>query len=835
MIDQSSGAGKVAMFPNFEITPESDKQKASYCIRVSQAIIDKHNKGKTSISPSWKGFFQKLRDYGAGRQDPDQYKSFLSASTATNTGDGMDSDVTTNSREVARKGWMSVDWTNLVSPVPNLKSLILGAFSDLDYDVRCDTVDVDSGAEEEMRMLENYVSTHPVYGKLLDDLKTSANIPIEAPEFIPDDLKDAEDIKQNGGYKSPYIQSVEKLLFHTESASQWDRFLKQELINDTVDIGYLFAEATYSDESCTPVWEYCDPQYTIMQYDHDNGFKNSDYAARRVMMTISQLKQYRDYIRDINDQPINEEGFKSIARAFYNVENSTADWAELDKVSYSGMGYDSVQVPVWRTYWIDVNQIKRIKYTNKYGKQRIYDYKEPIDKEYDVVEGENSFDYPYEMGDNYALQVDPVDAVIAKRTKRRNGFNVIANKAGKIKAKAYINIGKDEQVHTVRIRKLYHCWYIENTGYAIKFGPFPNQPRYEYNEPMLPIVGYRYPLKSIVYRCVPIVDMYNKAWLRLQNALAKATSGVYTINTTLLDAGGKKLDPLKVLKAMRENQVLFYRMSATNIGGTPIPLSYVPGNLQEAINSEMVIMNNCMKLFEDMTGFSMLALGATPDPKQLSSVMSQSLAQTNKSLQPILTGIRYIKEELAKRSIAMWDLAVKNEPKARAQAVKIIGQDGVFILEQARNSGQQLGIHLVARPDEEMKRAVLESATISFQNKEITSDERLFIIEQVSSGQNLREIRLKLRKMIQKNRKIEEMYKQQAITLQGQQIKEQAAAQAQSAERIAEAEIKAKATEIQFTGQKDIAVREHDSLKKREEMAVEAQLERGQNTINKPR
>jgi hypothetical protein len=329
--------------------------------------------------------------------------------------------------------------------------------------------------------------------------------------------------------------------------------------------------------------------------------------------------------------------------------------------------------------------------------------------------------------------------------------------------------------------------------------------------------------------------MYNKAWLRLQNSLAKATSGVYTINTTLLDAGGKKLDPLKVLKAMRENQVLFYRMSATNIGGTPIPLSYVPGNLQEAINSEMVIMNNCMKLFEDMTGFSMLALGSTPDPKQLSGVMSQSLAQTNKSLQPILTGIRYIKEELAKRSIAMWDLAVKNDPKARAEATKIIGQDGVFILQQARNSGRQLGIYLVARPDEEMKRAVLESATISFQNKEITSDERLFIIEQVSSGQNLREIRLKLRKMIQKNRKMEEMYKQQAIVAQGNQIKEQAAAQAESAERISQAEIKAKATEIQFTGQKDIAVREHDSLKKREEMATEAQLERGQNTINKPR
>jgi hypothetical protein len=361
----------------------------------------------------------------------------------------------------------------------------------------------------------------------------------------------------------------------------------------------------------------------------------------------------------------------------------------------------------------------------------------------------------------------------------------------------------------------------------------PNQPRPTLTEPLLPVIMYKLPVQSIVKRVVPVEDLYNIAWYRLQNGLAKASQGVYTINTTLLDAGGKKLDPRKVLKAMREDQVMFYKMGMNSIGGTPIPLSYVPGNLTEVLTNETAIMNNCMKLVVDTTGFSAISLGAAPDPKQLVGTTEQSLQQTQKSLLPITTALRYVKEELGRRTAIMWDLAIKTDPRARAEAAKVIGEEGVVALQISRDIDVKYGIHCVARPDETIKQAIIETANASFANKEISADERLFIIEQVMSGQNPREIRMKLRKMIQQNIQRTEMYKQQAIITQNKGLQETSRVQTESAERIRQADAQAKAAEIEMQGKTDILKRTHDSQMKREEMMVEGQLEQGKNNITK--
>lgn len=832
MAENTQGANEVIAFPNLEQTPESEKQKPGYCISVAKAIIDKHRNGRTAISPKWTDFFTELRQYGMGKQSPDKYKKFMSGSSNQNA-DVLD-DPQLDSREAARKGWWNINWDNIVSFIPNLKSLIFGSFNDLDYDIRCDAIDIDSGATEELKMLEVYIGTHPVYGKMINDLKQSANIPIEEPEFVPEDLKELEDIKSEGGFKEPYVQNHEKLIAHTENVSKWDRFLKDELLNDIIDIGYPAAYVEYSDETATPMWQYANPADIVMQYDHDNGFQNSDYAAVRVKMTISELKQYRDFIYDSKGNKISEEGFKAIAKKFSKYESNpdAVEWANFEKQVNYGYAYDSFKVEVWKCWWKDVEYIKRVKYYNQFGKLRMYDYKEPIEQDYDVRQGNNSFDYPYDMGNNYSLKVEPYEGTtIAQSSKRRNGVDVLANNGGKVKVKAYINIGKGEQMQKVRIRKLYYCYWIADTDYCFKFGPMPNQPRYELTEPLLPLVMYRYPLKSIVFRCLAVADMYNIAWYRLQNALSKASQGVYAINTTLLGDNGKKLDPLKVLKAMRENQVLFYKMGLNNVGGTPVPVTYIPGNLLEVINAEIVIMERCIKFVEDLTGFSMIALGSTPNPKQLVGTTEISMQQTQKSLLPIMTALQYIKEELAKRTSAMWQLAIQNDPKARQHAAKIIGEDGVFILQQARSLGSQYGIHSVARADTLMKQTIIQSASDSAAKGQITEDQKLFIIEQVSSGQNVREIRMKLRKMIQKNRQMEEMYKQQAIVAQNKGLQETAAAQAQSAERIKAAEMKAKDSEIRTQSQADIVVRHHDSDMKIREMAAQKQIENGQQPM----
>lgn len=821
-------------FPSWETVPEETKNTPRYCIDVAKAVHHKWTKDKTAIGSTWGSFFKELRSYGVGKQSADKYKTFLTASTANSDLLGY---TNLNTRDATRKGWWQLMPDSIVSFIPNLKSQIRGYLSEIDYDLSANTIDIDSGATEERKMLELYIGTHPVAGKLINDLKQSAGIPIEVPDFIPEDLQELEDLKQEGGFKEPYVQQHEKLLGHTEAVSDWDRHLKDEFISDLVDLGYIAGYVDFDDETCLPKWHYVDPENVAMQYDHDNGFKNSDYAQIREKWTISKLKQYKDHIYHADGSQITEESFRQLARQFCSFDGNPDEneWSKFDKTTDTGYGYDNFYIRVDKTWWKDVEYIKRIKYNNRYGKLRMYDYVDPIEGEYEVKPGKNSFKYPKKLDGNYVLNVDPMEGTrVAESHKRPDGFDVDAKGPGRIKYKAFYKIGKGETLHKVRVRKLYYCWWIEATDYCIKFGAVPNQPRYQYTEPLLPVVMYRYPDKSITFRCVPIEDIYNIAFFRFQNALAKAMQGVYTLNTTLLDAGGKKLDPLKVLKMMRENQFLPYKLGMTNIGGTPVPLDYIPGNLQEALSNEAMVMDRCMKWLEDQTGFSLLALGATPSPDQPVGTTQQSLQQTQKSLLPLITALRYMKEELGKRTSALYQLAIQNDEKARAEAAKVIGEDGVFILQQAKSLGVQYGISLVARPDAKFKEAVLMAATKAAQANKISADEELFIIEQIFHGQNPKEVRQKLRKMIQKNRKMEEEYKQQAIMLQSQQIKEQAQVQAESSERIKAAEVKADAQKITIQGQTDILTRTHDSQMKREEMKVEAGLEQGRNTVQKP-
>jgi hypothetical protein len=168
---------------------------------------------------------------------------------------------------------------------------------------------MDSGAEEERRMMEVYTNTHPVFGRMINSLKQGAMIPPEEPDYIPEGLQELEDLKAEGLFKSPYTQQHEKLLLHTENVSLWDRFLKDEILNDTMDFGYMFANVDYDDETCTPKWYYREPKDVIMQYSSETGFQNSDFGGWKEKMTLTQLQQYKDHIVDGEGKPITDEDF----------------------------------------------------------------------------------------------------------------------------------------------------------------------------------------------------------------------------------------------------------------------------------------------------------------------------------------------------------------------------------------------------------------------------------------------------------------------------------------------------------------------------------------------
>ena len=99
------------IFPDFEGTSKKKKQTPEYNLKVIEAIFSKYVLNKTQISLKETTFFDKLRMYAKGKQDPNIYKTFYSSSGGSGIDVSTDVDTSMLSdKDYHRKGWMNVAW-----------------------------------------------------------------------------------------------------------------------------------------------------------------------------------------------------------------------------------------------------------------------------------------------------------------------------------------------------------------------------------------------------------------------------------------------------------------------------------------------------------------------------------------------------------------------------------------------------------------------------------------------------------------------------------------------------------------------------------------------------
>ncbi len=96
-------------------------------------------------------------------------------------------------------------------------------------------------------------------------------------------------------------------------------------------------------------------------------------------------------------------------------------------------------------------------------------------------------------------------------------------------------------------------------------------------------------LKSIRFSAVQIAaNLYQDA-------------GVYAINTALIDPG-KKLDPTKILKDLKEEHALFYQMGVNgHVNGTPSPITYIPGSVLSTAEKVKCILEQANIIYNYIT------------------------------------------------------------------------------------------------------------------------------------------------------------------------------------------------------------------------------------------
>lgn len=675
-------------FPDRNITP-SQKSTREYTKKVGEAIYSRYQKNKTAASSASTSYFKQLRQYGVGEQSEDMYKRYLSGVVQSDTSapiTAIDGSWTENKTQ-ERRGWMNVLW-DILSPAQMIKKMIHGLFDDIDFDIIADAVDADSGAEEENEKWKLWVTTKSPFAQRLLAAKALSGIQLEQPDFIPENIEELEMYREAGRFKTAYAMEMEKLIRHIADISEWED-LKAKVLDDIIDLHRAFVKGDYDSDLKKIVWRYVDPEDLVVQYSKYNDFRDSTFAGEFHEIKISDLR------KKLMEEGYDEDTIKTIVKTYAGKYGNPSEDAQYSE-RYDGVyRYDNFTIVVFSYEWIDSDVEKKIRFTNKYGKIRTL---------------------PYEEGQK---------------------------------------LGKREELVQTTKQFLYKGNWIIGTDYTYDYGRVYYQPRPRPNKVELTYKGFVIPGPSLTAQLKPIYDDIQIGWLQYQNSRSQLFHAGYAVDFRMLNNisdGKKKMDPLEVLQMWKETGILLFMSVGVGQyykGGATIPVHRIEGGMGQAIDDAVRRIQMAFMVIERITGFSPVALGATPNPEAPVTTTERSLQATHNSMKPMIRGIFDIKNMLAKSTSPRIQQILRYDREAEKEFIKVIGEGGVQAIKIAQDTAAELGIKLQARPSAQEKAALLQAAQAALQPgrdglRGISFDDYTYIIERLNANGNIKEIRLYL-------------------------------------------------------------------------------------------
>ncbi len=717
-------------FPSYENVDPAEKDSADYCMSIARAAYSTLMRDRSYLPTDYYNYIQTLRDYGSGNQSTTFYSNLLKEADpgVTQTGERTTLDEY-DKREAKRRADDNINH-KIMSISTSLKQSIHGIIDQYEEDVYCNSIDNESGDEEERMMYEALFDTR--MAEFTKQMQDTYGIPIHQETGMPGDvsLNELETYKETGGFKTAWAESMEEAVQWTEQYSKWDDVLKRKFVDDAVDINFMVGRVLHESSSAYEKWEYVDPANFAIQYSQENNFNDAEYAGYFKLEKIGKLVEKGFDSDDLVEAARNYE---------YLWDNPTdVDWGAYNRTRILSSKLYDFKVPVFHFQWIDVNVKRGLKITNKYNKTFLHDL---------------GFDEEIKELSDY---------------KKRNGMS------------------QEEQ--KTRVRKAYQVSWVVNTDMAYDFGPIPNQPRKSKREAKLSYVVWRgvttnrkMIFGSLIESIVPLLDHLQLAWLKYQNNLVKSHPGGYAVELRLLQnlkIGGELIDPLEAYKMFWNKNVLPYMSSPIGgerySGGPVMPITRIEGTQGELMNVIQAEISFVIQMIERITGVAPAAMGVSPDADQPVANTQMALQGTNNVLKPYINGIFEIKEGLAFETSRRLPILFRNVKTSKEAYGRIIGPKSVEVITEAEHHGAEYGLYMEARPDGQDKQdliVMIQEAMKRGRDGEasVNIGQGMYIIERVKSGGNFKKLQRQVDMMIRKSEQEAFEKKRALIAEQNQQ------------------------------------------------------------------
>lgn len=486
------------------------------------------------------------------------------------------------------KSWINLNW-EIVDIIPKYVDIMLGYFMRLSERISADAVDED--ALDIVRQEKALLSAKVI---LKDDMDAMAKMMGQQPQTDqtqPQTLQEVQLFMQFG-YKLAEEIDMEETLSLVQWMNQFQTEVKRQVILALIIDGEAGVRR-YRDGHGRIKIENVDMLESIVGFSKRHDRKDMNRAGQYKYMTISEIRAATD--------TFTKDDYEKISTSYFGqLDNLSRDLYYKD-YKFGDFPYDRVKVKVMDIEFSSTSTFRWERRTRADGKKTIHELK-------------------------YKKEADKGNELVARNAE--------------IWYKGFWIVGTD------------FCW---NYGLADQIrGDYAN-PVQKGDENLSEAYSgfhfFRVAKKSLVQRMIPFADGIQLAWLKSQNALAKARPRGISMEIGALeqvpDGKGGHYTPIDLQAIYDQTGNYLWRRkdvddpdSAQNAD----PVRELLGGAGTILEECMGTINNNIKLMGWVTGISEIMDASLPDPRQPVGTSEMTAKQTSNILSTWYAGWLSIEE-----------------------------------------------------------------------------------------------------------------------------------------------------------------------------------------------
>lgn len=700
-IEKLKSFNKGEGYPSDDTSVEDKNNSPAYSLEWMEYIYGCYHNDKTAITSDKQIHFGNLRRYAEGKQDWVQYmKQFTGeASSTTPARTTSVSDLSElnegsqyiNQAKQARTHAMNVDWTKIFSPAPKFMRAITGMFLQANHDIIVDALDRQSTTERLEKKWRMWVDSQTK--EVFDTINQKMGIPTEDKGPLPQTKQELELYASLSNAKLAYEIAAEEAAIHTEEFSDIND-IKVKVITDAATLNCCFMSDEIDRDTYKVKGVYVDPETLIIEYDKNNDYSNTRFAAYPTFITGWELKQIAP-----NKNP---DELKKLCLSFQGMYGNPI------AVDGKNLNYYDFRIPVLKGMWRTIDQpIKKIEVEVNKSKVR--------KKELETGKIKQVEDRYYKLINKVVKTIPAV-----YEAKWVMGSDIVYD---------YGRIGEDTG------RLPIHGYIFPGTSIIEQMIPLLDNIQYTFLKLQTAIIKSPPPGLAIDISGIKGFVLGNSKFDPLDLIRIYSQSGTMLYNSNV-KKGSLQDDKVNSRKFIEQ----------------------LPGGMGTVITESVTAFELNFNLMAEITGISRESFVGNVNPNQTATQTKAMVAGTNNVLQPIYDGWIKTRKSFLNSAIPRIQIICMNQnaiPEGKGYE-PVIGIAGVQALAVfGKQHPMAFGIKITPAPTEEEKMEIRRQIMDAQSKGMISPDIATFVTIDLIRGNSLNKITAYLSYVLEKGRQLQ--------------------------------------------------------------------------------